>query len=172
MIRAGFLASVVASIVASIVASGVGCSGAAGGPTMNNKVNQEPVATTSGVVSADILSREPVSNTANVKHILIGWKDLAEAYQGHVDPRAAKRSKQDAEQEVRSLIGQLQGGADFDALAKTTSEDPSSASGHVFTVTPAAQLVIEFRQLALRLKLGEVGVCQSDYGFHIMKRIN
>jgi hypothetical protein len=164
MIRAGFLASV--------VAFGIACSGAPGGPTINNKVNQEPVATTSGVVSADILAREPLSNTANVKHILIGWKDLADAYQGHVDPRAAKRTKQDAEQEVRSLLGQLQGGADFDVLAKSISEDPSSASGHVFTVTPAASLVIEFRQLALRLKLGEVGVCQSDYGFHIMKRIN
>jgi hypothetical protein len=160
MIRAGFLALVVA------------CSGSPTGPTMNNKINQEPVAATSGVVSADILAREPVSNTANVKHILIGWKDLSEAYQGHVDPRAAKRTKQDAEQEVRTLLGQLQGGADFDELAKTTSEDPSSAQGHVFNVTPAAQLVIEFRQLALRLKPGEVGVCQSDYGFHIMKRIN
>jgi hypothetical protein len=160
MIRAGLLMLLIA------------CSGAPGGPTINNKVNLEPVATTSGVVSADILAREPVSNTANVKHILIGWKDLADNYQGHVDPRAAKRTKQDAEQEVRTLVGQLQGGADFDALAKTTSEDPSSASGHVFTVTPAAQLVIEFRQLALRLKLNEVGVCQSDYGFHIMKRIN
>lgn len=160
MIRAGLLALLVA------------CSGAPGGPTMNNKVNLEPAAATSGVVSTDILAREPVSNTANVKHILIGWKDLADAYQGHVDPRAEKRTKQDAEQEVRSLLSQLQSGADFDALAKSTSEDPSSASGHVFTVTPSAQLVIEFRQLALRLKLGEVGVCQSDYGFHIMKRIN
>src|SRR5262245_21185466 len=149
------------------------CSGAPGGTTMNNKMHLEaPPPVASGVVSADILAREPVANTAAVKHILIGWKDLADAYQGHVDPRAAKRTKQDAEDKVRSLVGQLQGGADFDALAKTDSEDPSSAGGHVFTVTPAAQLVIEFRQLALRLKLGEVGVCQSDYGFHIMKRIN
>jgi len=162
MIRAGLL----------MVALGVACSGAPAGPAMNNKVNLEPPAATSPVVSADILAREPVSNTANVKHILIGWKDLADAYQGHVDPRAAKRTKQDAEQEVRSLLGQLQGGADFDALAKSTSEDPSSASGHVFNVTPSASLVIEFRQLALRLKPGEVGVCQSDYGFHIMKRLN
>lgn len=44
-------------------------------------------------------------------------------------------------------------------------------SGRAFTVTPDAQLVIEFRQLSLRLKPGEVGVCQSDYGFHIIKRI-
>jgi hypothetical protein len=151
----------------------IACSGAPGGPTVNNKMNLEaPPPTASGVVSAEILAREPIANTAAVKHILIGWKDLSDAYQGHVDPRAAKRTKQDAEDKVRALTAQLQGGADFDALAKTDSEDPSSASGHVFTVTPGAQLVIEFRQLALRLKVGEVGVCQSDYGFHIMKRLN
>jgi parvulin-like peptidyl-prolyl isomerase len=32
-------------------------------------------------------------------------------------------------------------------------------------------LVIEFRQLSLRLRVGEIGVCQSDFGFHIIKRI-
>jgi parvulin-like peptidyl-prolyl isomerase len=74
---------------------------------------------------------------------------------------------------VRSLLKQLQAGGDFDALMKTTSEDVGSArSGRAFTVTPDAQLVIEFRQLSLRLRPGEVGVCQSDFGFHIIKRIN
>jgi hypothetical protein len=38
-------------------------------------------------------------------------------------------------------------------------------------VTPDASLVIEFKQLGLRLQLGEVGVVESDYGFHIMKRV-
>jgi parvulin-like peptidyl-prolyl isomerase len=74
---------------------------------------------------------------------------------------------------VRSLLKQLQDGADFDSVMKASSEDVSSAaSAHVFTVTPDAQLVIEFRQLSLRLKPGEIGVCQSDFGFHIIKRIS
>jgi parvulin-like peptidyl-prolyl isomerase len=38
-------------------------------------------------------------------------------------------------------------------------------------VRPDAQLVIEFRQLALRLRVGEIGVVESDFGFHIIKRI-
>jgi hypothetical protein len=125
------------------------------------------------VVSADILAREPVANTASVKHILISWSDLADAFGGHLDPRAAKRSKADAEAEVRSLLKQLQGGADFDAVMKAHSEDLASASsGRVFTVTPDAQLVIEFRQLSLRLNPGEFGVVQSDFGFHIIKRVS
>lgn len=125
----------------------------------------------SPVVSSDILAREPLANTAQVKHILIGWAELADAFGGRIDPRAAKRSKAEAEAIVRGLVKQLKDGADFDTVMKASSEDTgSAATNHMFTVTPDAQLVIEFRQLSLRLNVGEIGVVQSDYGFHIIKR--
>lgn len=151
-----------------------GCSGSKGGPTITHKPDGEAAApAVSPVVSADILAREPIANTATVKHILISWHDLADSFGGRIDPRAEKRSKADAEAEVRALVKQLQDGADFDAVMKAHSEDLGSAmSARTFTVTPDAQLVIEFRQLSLRLKPGEVGVCQSDYGFHIIKRVS
>jgi PPIC-type PPIASE domain len=168
-------------ILEAILGLGValgGCSGSEGSPALAPSkpsppaVVAEPGPATPGVTSEDILAREPISNTATVKHILISWKDLADAFQGHLSERAAQRSKADAEAEVRSLIKQLQDGADFDTLMKANSEDTSSAkSGQAFTVTPNAGLVIEFRQLSLRLHTGEVGVCQSDFGFHIIKRI-
>lgn len=150
--------------------------GVKGGPTMNssmNKTHTETAATAdSPVVSHDILQREPTANTAMVKHILVGWADLAEAYQGHQDQRSAKRTKAEAEAEVKDLVGKLAAGEDFDELMKTFSEDVgSAASGKPFTVKPDSGLVIEFRQLSLRLNVGEVGVCQSDYGFHIIKRL-
>src|SRR5512144_1379266 len=101
-----------------------GCPGNPGGPSPATKQSSgdlpPPV---SPVVSADILAREPISNTATVKHILLSWKDLSEAFQGHLDPRAEKRSKADAEAEVRSLLKQLQAGADFDTVMKASSED-------------------------------------------------
>jgi len=150
------------------------CSGSKGGPTISGKRNStELVPVASPVVSSEILGREPVANTAMVKHILISWSELADSFQGHLDPRAAKRSKADAEAEVRSLVKQLQAGGDFDQLMKASSEDTvSAATGTPFRVTPDAQLVIEFRQLSLRLNVGEIGVCQSDFGFHIIKRID
>lgn len=146
--------------------------GVKGGPTMNNKIGaQQYKAPTSSVVSEDILEREPVANTANVKHILISWEDIHEAFGGRQDPRGQKRSKQEAEAQVKSLLGQLKAGGNFEELMKANSEDSgSAATGHTFTVTPDAQLVIEFRQLALRLNPGEIGVCQSEFGFHIIKR--
>ncbi|HEY5952353.1 MAG TPA: peptidylprolyl isomerase [Kofleriaceae bacterium] len=143
--------------------------GSKGGPTMNNRINgPEPVAQGSDVSSGDILAREPVANNAQVKHILISWKDVESAQ----DPRAQKRTKQEAEALVKSLVTQIKAGADFDMLMKQHSEDPGSASsGRAYPVSPDAQLVIEFKQLALRLNVGEVGVVQSDFGFHIMKRV-
>jgi hypothetical protein len=143
-----------------------------GGPTMNNKVNSEELSNRSPVVSWDILDREPVANSAQVEHILIGWKDLAEAYGGRLDPRAEPRSRKDAEAEISKLMGELKAGADFEQLMRENSEDGASAqSGTPIDVTPDSQLVIEFRQLSLRLNPGEYGVCQSDFGFHIIKRL-
>ncbi len=142
--------------------------GSKGGPTMGNHLNQpDPTPIKSSVVSADILAREPATNNAEVKHILIGWKDLEMK-----DARAEKRTKQEAEGVVRTVLDQLKGGADFDAMMKQYSEDPGSAqTGRSYKVAPDAQLVIEFKQLGMRLKVGEVGVVESDFGFHIMKRV-
>lgn len=161
-----------------VMLAGAACGpGIAGGPTMSNKVGgsggppKDLDGPQSAVVSKDILDREPVSNTAMVKHILISWADLADTFQGRQDSRAAKRSKTDAETEVKKLLEQIKAGGDFDKIMKENSEDKGSAmSGTPFKVTPDAGLVIEFRQLSLRLQLEEVGVCQSDFGFHIIKR--
>jgi peptidyl-prolyl cis-trans isomerase D len=154
------------ALVLLLVACGPGSKG---GPAMNNRMNgPAPVAQSSDVVSGDILAREPVANHAQIKHILIGWKDLESAH----DPRAQKRTKAEAEALVKSLMTQIEAGADFDMLMKEHSEDPGSAStGRAYAVSPDAQLVIEFKQLGLRLEVGEVGVVQSDFGFHIMKRV-
>lgn len=176
------------SVAALAAACLIACAGSKGGPSASNptstapatsapagdKAPVEPVAPAeSTVISAEVLGREPLANTAMVKHILISWRDLGEQYGGHLDPRAEKRSKADAETKVRAVLKQLAEGADFDTVMKAESEDLGSAmSGRTFTVTPDAQLVIEFRQLSLRLRPGEVGVCQSDFGFHIIKRIS
>ncbi len=151
-------------LVALLVACGPGVKG---GPTMNSHMNApDATAQSSDVVSSDILAREPVSNTAQIKHILIGWKGTDQ------DPRADKRTKAEAEGVVKGLLAQIKSGSDFDALMKQYSEDPGSASlAKAYTVSPDASLVIEFKQLGLRLQLNEVGVVESEYGFHIMKRV-
>src|SRR6185436_8915872 len=92
--------------------------GSKGGPAMNNRMNQPaPVAQGSDVISSDILAREPVANQAEVKHILISWKDLDGA-----SDKAKTRTKAEAEALVKSLVAQIKAGADFELLMKQHSE--------------------------------------------------
>jgi hypothetical protein len=172
MTRAFLLAPTIATTRAAAFAAllTASCAGHHAPAPAPAPVETAPAETT--VVSTDILAREPNSNRSQVKHILIGWRDKAEAYGGGIDPRAQARSRADAEGVVRDIVGQLKAGADFDTLMREHSEDSgSAASGRPFTVTPDAQLVIEFRQLGLRLQPDEVGVVESDFGFHIIKRV-
>lgn len=127
-----------------------------------------PVVERSPAVTWDILEREPIANEAEVRHILIGWKDLEGSGK---EPRAAARTKAQAEVEVQELLAKARAGTSFEELMAAHSEDQGSAGGTSFQVSPSARLVIEFKQLSMRLNVDEIGVCQSDFGFHIIKRL-
>jgi parvulin-like peptidyl-prolyl isomerase len=42
---------------------------------------------------------------------------------------------------------------------------------NTYDVTDTSNYVPPFKRLAANLKVGEVGYCESDFGFHILKRI-
>ena len=118
------------------------------------------------------MAREPVANRVQVQHILIGWSELTDAYRGGIDPRARSRSRQQADELTLELYQRVQAGEPFETLMAEYSEDRASAvSGQSIEVTPDAGLVLDFRRLSLRLAVGEVGIVQSPYGWHIIKRI-
>ena len=116
--------------------------------------------------SADILKREPVTQKAKVKHILLGWTE------NHTeDPRGTKRSRADLEKLVKDTVAKLKKGDKIEPLMAELSEDPGSAkSGQSYDVTPDAGLVEPFKNLSLRLKVGEVGVVKTQFGIHIIQR--
>jgi parvulin-like peptidyl-prolyl isomerase len=122
--------------------------------------------------SADILARTETAPKAKVQHVLISFKEKAEIYAGRggQDPRAAARSQADA----RKLVADLaQKGAkgDFVKLMKEFSEDPgSSKSGEAYDIAPDAPMVPGFLKLGLRLKVDEVGIVLTEFGYHVMKR--
>jgi parvulin-like peptidyl-prolyl isomerase len=122
--------------------------------------------------STDILAREPVTEQAEVLHVLIGWKRLAKAYGGKMDERAKQRSRVEADELASGILDRARDGEDFAALMKEYSEDWASAEkGTGYTATPTASLVPPFRAIALRLEPDEVGIVQTVYGWHIVKRI-
>ena len=54
--------------------------------------------------TVDILKREPVTQKAKVKHILLGWKDLSTGS----DERAKKRDRAQLEKLVKDTVGKPQ----------------------------------------------------------------
>jgi parvulin-like peptidyl-prolyl isomerase len=117
--------------------------------------------------SVAILKRDQTAATAKVKHILLGWTAAHTP-----DPRGAKRDRATLEKLVKDTVAKLVKGAKIEPLMAELSEDPGSAKdGSPIEVTPTAGLVPPFKNLSLRLKVGEVGVVKSDYGIHIIQRI-
>jgi parvulin-like peptidyl-prolyl isomerase len=122
--------------------------------------------------SKDILARTETTPEVQVKHVLIGWKDLAAAYRGHLDPRAAKRTNAEAATLAQDLAAKLKTSPDaIDALIKDNSEDPGSLTGDPYTVKADSPFVPEFKNLAIRLKEKEVGIVKTTYGYHVMIRV-
>lgn len=126
------------------------------------------------VQSDDILAREPVSQKAEVQHVLISWSDLGDVYarRGGQDPRGAERTKLEADKLALSILQDAKGGENFTALMRKYSEDPGSAkNGQSYPVTPDASLVEPFKNLSLRLEAEETGVVESSFGYHIIYRV-
>jgi len=123
--------------------------------------------------SKDVLARTETSPEVYVKHVLIGWKDLEQAYRGHLDPRAAKRTNAEAATLAEGIAAKLKANPDtIDALVQESSEDPGSLGGDPYTVKADSPFVPEFKNLALRLKEKEVGIVKTNFGYHVMERVS
>jgi hypothetical protein len=159
------------AVMLALVACGPGVKG---GPSMNNKIGgEQPEPPPSPVVSSDILAKEPAANKVEVKHILIGWKSVGRDGKP-ADQRAAEREKSDAETVVKTIVGQLKAKAiDFDTAMKTYSEDPGSAKNAMpYSISyDDMNFDSDFRRLSIRLIVDEIGVVETQFGFHIIKRI-
>jgi parvulin-like peptidyl-prolyl isomerase len=122
--------------------------------------------------SKDILARTEVAQEAEVKHVLVAWKDLAAAYGGKLDPRAEKRTNEEAAKLANEIAATLRAKPDeIDAQIKTHSEDPGSLEGNAYSVQADSPFVPEFKQLALRLKEKEIGIVRTNFGYHVMERM-
>lgn len=163
------IAALAAAALAALLAPGCG-PGSPGGPTINNRLGDENQTPPPVIQSNDILARDAVTNHAQVKHILIGWKGIGRP--GGADARAEARTRQQADDLAVSLLKRVRAGEPIEPLMSEFSEDSGSADdGTAYDVTPGANLVFEFKRLGLRLHVGEAGLVLSQFGWHIMKRV-
>lgn len=102
---------------------------------------------------------------ANVRasHILLMYKGSSRS--------SATRSKAEAEQQINQLKAQLDGGAEFAALARQHSDCPSKAKGGDLGSFGKGQMVPEFETAAFSMQVGEVsGVVETAFGYHLIQR--
>lgn len=84
---------------------------------------------------------------------------------------SATRSKAEASQAIADLKSQLDGGADFAALAREHSDCPSSRRGGDLGVFGSGQMVPAFEEAAFGLAVGDTsGVVETPFGFHLIHR--
>ena len=99
------------------------------------------------------------------KHILFLTEDMTIGQSLSEEEIASKKEL------AEEIYSKIESGADFDALMHEYSEDPGLATnpnGYVFT---SGEMVSEFEQAVDSISAGEVTLCKSDYGYHIIKRL-
>lgn len=77
----------------------------------------------------------------------------------------------ETEEEANEIIGLIEEGGDFAALAEERSQDPGSAAqGGTLPEAPFSNYVEEFAAAAREAEIGEVvGPVQTQFGFHIIR---
>jgi len=75
------------------------------------------------------------------------------------------------EEEAKAVIEELNGGADFEAVAKEKSTGPSGPEGGDLGFFGQGQMVPEFEKAAFALEPGEVSQepVQTQFGWHVIK---
>lgn len=154
----------VIALVAAILAAACG-PGNPGGPGFDRTKNLTPLE------SADILGRTGVNEQVWVKHVLVGWDELAPNYGGRMTEAAKKRSRLEAERLVRRVVGELDEGAPIEPLMLQYSDDRGTRGGKALEVRPGSKFVPKFEALALRLEVGEHGVVKTPFGYHVVVRV-
>lgn len=84
-----------------------------------------------------------------------------------------QKAKQEAQAKLNDLRARIQGGEDFEKLAKEFSQDPGSAAqGGYLGFFKRRELVPEYEAAALRLEPGQLSpIVESQFGFHLIQLI-
>ncbi len=104
-----------------------------------------------------------MADQINASHILL-------MYAGS-ERSSATRTKAEAESQIAAIEQQLQGGAEFAALAREHSDCGSAQAGGDLGSFGRGQMVKSFEDMAFGLDVGDTsGILETPFGFHIIRR--
>ena len=104
-----------------------------------------------------------MSGTVSASHILLMYAGSTRS--------SATRTKDEALAQMQDLKVQIDGGADFAALALEHSDCPSGADGGALGTFSKGQMVKPFEDATLALEIGAISdVVETDFGYHLIQR--
>jgi peptidyl-prolyl cis-trans isomerase C len=96
---------------------------------------------------------------AHLRHILVS-----------VEPGADDAAQKAARAKIDRVLAEARAGADFAALARVHSDDPSGPQGDDLGFVERQQLVAPFADAAFALQPGQLSdVVRTQFGFHLIK---
>ncbi|HHW00334.1 MAG TPA: hypothetical protein GXX36_12350 [Clostridiaceae bacterium] len=101
------------------------------------------------------------------RHILISKRNLetGEWY--------SEEEQQEAENMAKDLLERVNAGEDMEKLAQEYSEDTGvTENGGLYTFTKFDSYVQEFKDWAINANVGDTGIVESTYGYHVMRLEN
>lgn len=129
-----------------------------------------------------VAKEEPITDAELLKYYEDNKKTLSEEYkkakhililtQDSKSGQALSEEEQETAKELaEEIYSRVQNGEDFDALMRKYSQDPGLSSNPEGYVFASGEMVPEFEQAADSVSAGEVTMCKSAYGYHIIKRL-
>lgn len=116
-----------------------------------------------------LLSELASSEVEVTEEALAQWFEQNQDYYDTPEMVEVSHILVDSEEEAKEILASLQAGEDFEALAKEKSQDPGSAvaGGYLGNIEKGIT-VPEFEEKAFSLPIGEFGLAQSMFGWHIV----
>jgi peptidyl-prolyl cis-trans isomerase C len=97
------------------------------------------------------------------------YQDAVKSMAGQEEVRA-RHILVESEDEAKTILTELKGGADFATLAKEKSKDPGAAQGGDLGYFSKEQMVPEFADVAFKMYAGQLSnPVKTQFGWHIIK---
>lgn len=132
---------------------------------------QPALAQARAAVLRDAMLRKKVEEGSTEDALKARYEELKEADDFSYDEVHARHILLASEDDAKAVIEELEGGADFEALAKEKSTGPSGPQGGDLGYFKQGAMVPEFGEAAFSMDIGAMSSepVKTQFGFHIIK---